>query len=125
MILVDYRCRHCGEKQESLVTSPPPGSLSCSRCGNEARRLFTTAGLLRKGAAASERSTRCLDNPDVPGLCHVGEAGKKSLIARFRGDDDTLEREKRHQTIQFERTGPPSPEQVFAHQHSSKDSDAH
>ena len=104
-----------------MVTSPPPDSHGCSRCGGSARRLFTTAGLWQKQSKAGTSSTACLDNPDVPGLCHVGSAAKKSLIARFRGDDDAVERERKHQTEQFERTGPPAAEQVFAHTHTVKD----
>ncbi|GAA3884404.1 hypothetical protein GCM10022381_28230 [Leifsonia kafniensis] len=118
MILVDYKCSECQAVAEALVARPAPANAVCARCGADARRQFTTAGLMR-GASIAPRitSTACADNPDVPGLCHVGPAAKKSLIARYRGDDRTLAAEQKRQTREFEQVGPPAPEKVFGHAH--------
>jgi hypothetical protein len=63
--------------------------------------------------------TDCFENPDVPGLCHVGPAAKKALIARFRGDEETLKTEQTRQSVEFERHGPPQMNQVASHSHTA------
>ncbi|WP_425383295.1 hypothetical protein Rruber_00401 [Rhodococcus ruber] len=118
MVLVDYRCPECGETAEELVPTPAPEHHPCRRCGAESYRRFTSAGLLGRARPPAAGSTACIDNPDVPGLCHVGPDAKRSLVARFRGDSATYEAEHRRQTRRFEQTGPPDPRRVTGHHHA-------
>lgn len=120
MIMVDYKCPACGTQYETLVRSPAPTTRACVGCGSDARRLFTTAGLVRRGGSPVRAAgTDCFENPDVPGLCHVGPAAKKALIARYRGDEETLKAEQTRQAVDFERHGPPSMNQVASHSHTA------
>ncbi len=118
--MVDYKCPSCGTQYETLVRSPAPTSCACVGCGSDARRLFTTAGLGRRGTSpVTAAGTDCFENPDVPGLCHVGPAAKKALIARYRGDEETLKAEQTRQTVDYERHGPPPMDQVASHSHAA------
>lgn len=119
MILVDYRCVSCDATTESLTATTPPLRQTCARCGDTARRRYTTAGLAGRATAPAAGSTACVDNPDVPGLCHVGPEAKRTLIARHRGDTDTLAREQQRQRAEFERSGPPDPARVLGHTHTA------
>lgn len=116
--LFDYRCPSCGWAGERLEEVPAPRAAACGRCPGEALRRYTTAGLRRTGdalaaIAPAAGSTACRDNPDVPGLCHVAPAARRSLIARHRGDDDTLAAERARQTRRYELDGPVPLEQVL------------
>lgn len=116
--LFDYRCAGCGWAGERLVEIPAPRTLACARCPQEASRRYTTAGLRRSGGsltaiAPAAGSTDCRDNPDVPGLCHVAPAARRSMIARYRGDDDTLAAERARQTRHYEQHGPVPLDQVL------------
>lgn len=118
MIIVDYKCSGCGAVTEAFVARPAPDAGTCPGCGAPTRRLFTTAGLKRPdGTLTKVTGTGCVDNPDVPGLCHVGPVARKALIARYRGDDVVLAQEQRRQTEAYERSGPPALEGVASHSH--------
>lgn len=116
--LFDYRCPSCGWAGERLEVVPAPRATACGRCPGAAVRRYTTAGLRRTGdslaaIAPAAGSTECRDNPDVPGLCHVAPAARRSLIAQHRGDDDTLTSERVRQTRSYELNGPVPLEQVL------------
>ncbi|KAD3720570.1 hypothetical protein GD627_07090 [Arthrobacter yangruifuii] len=109
--LFDYRCRTCGWQGEAFVTVPAAPTLDCGSCTAQADRVYSVAGLLRSGASLSAiapagGSTECKDNPDVPGLCHVAPAARRTLIAQHRGDDHTLSQERAKQQRRFEEKGP-------------------
>lgn len=109
--LFDYRCRTCGWQGEAFVTVPAAPTLDCGSCTAQADRMYSVAGLLRSGASLSAiapagGSTECKDNPDVPGLCHVAPAARRTLIAQHRGDDHTLSQERAKQKRRFEEKGP-------------------
>ncbi|MET4538630.1 hypothetical protein ABIE37_000385 [Arthrobacter bambusae] len=72
---------------------------------------------------ATTAGTDCFENPDVPGLCHVAPAAKKTLIARYRRDDETLKAEQSKQTANYELHGPPPMAQVASHSHPSSSGD--
>ncbi len=118
MILIDYHCVACDYTFESLVPSPPAAQQTCSKCGMESVRRYTAAGLSGRARWPAAGSTACVDNPDVPGLCHVGTAAKRSLIARHRGDDDTLAAEQARQQSAYERNGPPRSAAIQSHSHT-------
>ncbi|MDV7356626.1 hypothetical protein R4282_26875 [Rhodococcus oxybenzonivorans] len=119
MILVDYRCGACAVTTETLTCTPVPPHRLCPRCGGDAHRRYGAAGLTGRATAPAAGSTACVDNPDVPGLCHVGPAAKRTLIARHRGDTDTLAREQQRQRAEYERSGPPDSGQIRGHSHSA------
>lgn len=74
MIIVDYYCPACDFTVEAFSVTPVPECRSCDRCGMQSRRRFSTAGLSGRASRPASGSTACVDNPDVPGLCHVGSA---------------------------------------------------
>lgn len=119
MILVNYKCAECACTTEHLLTAPAPDSLPCPQCAGEARRRFGIAGLTGRATAPAAGSTQCVDNPGVPGLCHVGPAAKRSLIARHTGDSATLAAEQMRQRRAFETFGPPTASAVFGHTHGA------
>lgn len=57
--------------------------------------------------APASGSTECIDNPDVPGLCHIAPQARRAAIAAHRGDDTTLASERAAQKRRFEESGPP------------------
>ncbi len=115
MILVDYKCTSCGVMRERLVAQPVPNTDTCPDCGSGTRRTYASAGLV--GTASPGRSTHCVDNPFIPGLCHVGPSARRALIARATGDDKAYAEERQHQTAEYEKTGPPSLGSVIAPGH--------
>ena len=119
MIIVDYRCGTCSAVTETFTHPPAPSRQLCSHCGGVACRRYGLAGLTGRAAAPAAGSTTCVDNPDVPGLCHVGPAAKRTLIARHRGDGDTLAHEQQRQRTEYERFGPPDSSSVRSHSHSA------
>lgn len=116
MVLVDYRCRSCQAAFEAYLAGPIPGTTACPACGEDARRLFSTAGLAGKVAApASNVDVSCTSNWSVPGLCHVAPSARKALVARYMGDDKTYAAERKKQQETFERQGPPPLASVLGH----------
>lgn len=119
--LFDYHCKACGWHGEALVTVPAPSSMDCLGCSSSARRVYSMAGLLKSGSSLSAiapagGSTKCNENPDVPGLCHVAPGARRTLIAQHRGDDHTLIQERAKQQRRFEENGPvPLSDVVHAH----------
>lgn len=57
--------------------------------------------------APASGSLDCVDNPDVPGLCHIAPQARRAAIAAHRGDDTTLANERNAQKRSFEENGPP------------------
>lgn len=119
--LFDYQCKACGCHSEALVTVPAPATIDCNSCNAPAQRVYSMAGLLKSGSslnaiAPAGGSTACNQNPDVPGLCHVAPAARRTLIAQHRGDDHTLSQERAKQQRRFEEKGPvPLSDVVHAH----------
>lgn len=119
--LFDYQCRQCGWQGEAMVTVPADPTIDCLSCQAPARRMYSMAGLLKTGSSLSAiapagGSTKCHENPDVPGLCHVGPAARRTLIAQHRGDDHTLAQERAKQQKRFEEKGPvPLSDVVHSH----------
>ncbi len=118
MILVDYYCPACRVSLEQFATQPFPSSVPCPDCGSTTRRRYTGARLVGRATPPASGSTACVDNPDVPGLCHVGPDAKRTLIARHRGDDVTLAVEQARQQARFEQMGAPRAERV-GHTHDA------
>ena len=135
-VLVDYACPTCNGRTEARVPSPPPRALVCPSCGGEANRVWSPVGLLRRpqggvvagamdaGTVAPEASpsgghtTRplCVDNPDVPGLCHMTPSAGRAWLARARGDNRSLEQELARQEAAAV-TSPPTLDAVVSHHH--------
>lgn len=119
--LFDYRCKQCGWQGEALVAVPAAPTIGCRSCAAPAQRVYSMAGLMKTGSSLSAiapagGSTECKDNPDVPGLCHVAPAARRTLIAQHRGDDHTLAGERAQQQRRFEEKGPvPLSDVVHAH----------
>lgn len=110
--IFDYRCGECPWRGEILRRPPAPLTDQCPQCASEARRVYSIAGILRTGEslasiAPASGSTDCVDNPDVPGLCHVKPTARRAMIARHRGDDFTFAREQKRQKREFEQFGAP------------------
>lgn len=109
--LFDYRCTVCGWHGELFMSVPADTTIACQECAQPAKRVYSMAGLLRSGSsmnaiAPAGGSIECKDNPDVPGLCHVAPAGRRTMIAQHRGDDHTLSQERAKQKRQYEEHGP-------------------
>lgn len=110
--LFDFACSSCGWFGEQYLQAPAPEKVNCDSCEGLATRKYTIRGLVRSGAslqsiAPAAGSIDCVDNPDVPGLCHIAPQARRAAIAAHRGDDTTLEAERSKQKRQFEQNGPP------------------
>lgn len=103
MILVDYRCEACDGTSEHAVANPVPATVECPACRAPARRRFAAIGLSGRAVPATDPVPRgsgralCLDNRDVPGLCHMTPDAARTWVARARRDNRSLERELERQ----------------------------
>jgi hypothetical protein len=116
--LFDYKCVSCGWSGEKFLSTPAPEQVSCSGCNGLADRRFSIRGLLRSGSSLQEiapasGSIECVDNPDVPGLCHIAPQARRAAIAAHRGDETTLAAERTKQKQKFEQNGPPKLSEVI------------
>lgn len=103
MIIVDYRCPACDGISEHFVSNPAPPTMQCPACRAPAQRRFSAVGLSGRAAqrveskpATSDRAL-CLDNRDVPGLCHMTPDAARTWVARARRDNRSLDRELERQ----------------------------
>jgi len=99
-ILVDYRCGTCGLVAEQRVQHPAASSVDCTRCGAEARRVYSFrlgASTPTDATAASTSSGHGHDHPDGLGTCGLLPTAARALTARLSGDERGLEREFRAQ----------------------------
>lgn len=122
MIIVDYRCEACDGVAEHFVSNPAPPTMRCPACQAPARRRFAAVGLSGRAAppterrpAASDRAL-CLDNRDVPGLCHMTPDAARTWVARARGDNRSLDRELERQERSLKETAGPAADPV-SHDH--------
>jgi hypothetical protein len=127
-IRVDFRCEACGFVTEHHCPSPPPAYLPCTRCGDRARRVFSTFSVRRAPSSSSSRTVSaptdharlCAANPDIPGLCTLSPTAGRALVARARGDNRALEREIAYQEKMHKEQ--PGSLTVEAHGHHTKPS---
>lgn len=54
MILLDFRCRSCGEAFESLERRPPPAETGCE-CGGTADRIVSAVHFKQQLASAAKQ----------------------------------------------------------------------
>lgn len=134
MIIVDYRCESCDGLSEHFVSNPAPPTMQCPACRAPATRRFSAVGLSGRAAAPVEhkpaKSDRalCLDNRDVPGLCHMTPAAARTWVARARGDNRSLDRELERQERSLKETAGPVADPVshdHGHSHGGEHAHAH
>lgn len=131
MILVDYRCTTCSGRVERFVATPPPTTLPCPACGDQARRCFrpvSLGGVASPPAAAgpTDWAPTCQNYPDVPGLCHMTPPAARAWVARARRDNRQLERELQRQEQRLGEHGVSAGEPVrHHHDHDHPQHDEH
>ncbi|MCF7550813.1 zinc ribbon domain-containing protein [Pseudonocardia sp. WMMC193] len=130
MILVDYRCGTCEGVSEHFVANPVPSAVECPACRAPALRRFAAIGLSGRAAPPADRApvepgrSLCLDNRDVPGLCHMTPDAGRAWVARARRDNRSLEREleRQERSLKENPTHAPSP---VSHDHGSASGTGH
>lgn len=127
-VLVDYRCPACGSDEERWVSSPPPSHSVCGACGAESRRVWSPVGLCRSVGLSTPPAATSVPQPPgspslasrlphVPGLCHLDESAGRMLVAKMRGDTQSVENEHAHQEKVAARRQPTMAD-LAAHQHT-------
>ncbi len=132
MIIVDYRCEVCDGRSEHFVSNPAPATMECPACRAPAQRRFAPVGLSGRAAPPVEHKpgkperALCLDNRDVPGLCHMTPDAARTWVARARGDNRSLDRELQRQERSLrENAGPAADPVSHDHGHSGGSGHAH
>jgi hypothetical protein len=122
-ILVDFRCRSCGHREEQWTPSPPPAAVPCGRCGGDSHRAWAAISLsgstrpaeqLSPGAA--RRPSVCTRFPQVPGLCHMSESAGRMWVAKYLKDGRAVDRESERQEKQVA-VRPPTMADAITHNH--------
>jgi hypothetical protein len=102
-VLVEYRCPGCGSAAERFVQSPPAVEVLCAGCGGMARRAWgppSVTGRARQPSlepSSASKGPICLTNQDIPGLCMFSPTAARSLVARVRKDNRSLDKELAYQ----------------------------
>jgi hypothetical protein len=107
-ILVDFRCRSCGHREEQWTSSPPPAIVPCGWCGADSHRAWAAIGLSGtarpieqpRPPASRPRQSMCAQFPQVPGLCHMSESAGRMWVAKYLNDRRAVDREWERQEKQ-------------------------
>jgi hypothetical protein len=130
-VLVDYRCRSCGSREEHWAPSPPPPSVRCGGCGAESHRTWAPIGLSGVAGASpatpapragGPRRSICAQYPQVPGLCHMSESAGRMWVAKYRRDGRAADHESERQEKQAALRPPTMADAITQHHHSGPSS---
>ncbi|GAA3581234.1 hypothetical protein GCM10022222_77430 [Amycolatopsis ultiminotia] len=94
MILVEYACRKCANRQENWARHEVPDTATCTACGGLARRRF--GGTLLGAARTTPPETSGPPSGHshaTPGSCVLTPTAARMFDARVRGDRRAVERE--------------------------------